>query len=182
MTGQALGQPCFATERLAMRPMTVGDAEALHELYRDVDAMRWWSSPPHASLADTVDYVTARLGSASWRGWVMTVKGDDTAIGTLGASETKPGVFEIGYSLVPRHAGRGYAREGVARLVELLFSDGGARRLWADIDPDNAPSRALVERLGFQLEGRLRALWETHIGVRDSVIYGLLADEWLAKG
>ena len=45
---------------------------------------------------------------------------------------------------------------------------------------DNAPSIGLVERLGFALEGRLRAEWETHIGVRDTLIYGLLRDEWRA--
>ena len=32
--------------------------------------------------------------------------------------------------------------------------------------------------LGFTLEARLRAEWETHIGVRDSLIWGLLEDEW----
>ena len=37
---------------------------------------------------------------------------------------------------------------------------------------------ALLERLGFRREGLLRAEWETHIGVRDSVILGLLRDEW----
>lgn len=42
------------------------------------------------------------------------------------------------------------------------------------------PSIRLVERLSFRLEGRLRAEWETHIGVRDTLIYGLLKDEWRA--
>ncbi|CAC9895080.1 unnamed protein product [Aureobasidium pullulans] len=36
----------------------------------------------------------------------------------------------------------------------------------------------LVAPLGFKLEGHLRAEWETHIGVRDSLIFGLLAEEW----
>jgi RimJ/RimL family protein N-acetyltransferase len=133
------------------------------------------------TLAETRTYVT-RAPDSPWRGWVMTLKGDDSAIGTLSTCETKPKVFEIGYALVPRHGGHGFAREGVARLVDVLVRDEDARRVWADIDPDNTPSRALVERLGFQLEGRLRSLWKTHIGVRDTVIYGLLADEWLARG
>ena len=48
----------------------------------------------------------------------------------------------------------------------------------ADTDPDNIGSNRLLERLGFKLEGHLRAEWETHIGVRDSLIWGLLAAEW----
>ena len=54
----------------------------------------------------------------------------------------------------------------------------GQRRVFADTDPDNRGSIALLERLGFRLEGRLRGEWHTHIGVRDSLIYGLLAEEW----
>ena len=64
-------------------------------------------------------------------------------------------------------------------MIDLLFAE-GQRRIFADTDPDNAPSIAVVERLGFTLEARLRAEWETHIGVRDSLIFGLLEDEWRA--
>ncbi len=30
-------------------------------------------------------------------------------------------------------------------------------------------------------EGRLRAEWQTHIGVRDTLIYAMLRSEWLAR-
>lgn len=45
-------------------------------------------------------------------------------------------------------------------------------------DPDNPPSIVLLKALSFSLAGRMRAEWHTHIGVRDSLIYGLLAEEW----
>ena len=86
---------------------------------------------------------------------------------------------EIGYLLIRRFWGQGYAREGVARLIDLLFAE-GHRRIMADADPDNTPSNRLLESLGFTCEGRLRGEWETHIGVRDSLIWGLLRDEWRA--
>ncbi len=54
-----------------------------------------------------------------------------------------------------------------------------ARRVMADTDPDNIGSIKLLEKLGFQREGYLREEWETHIGVRDSLIFGLLRNEWL---
>ena len=54
----------------------------------------------------------------------------------------------------------------------------GKRRVFADTDPENAASNRLLETLGFRREGLLRAEWETHIGVRDSVIWGLLREEW----
>ncbi|AOH85419.1 GCN5 family acetyltransferase [Sphingomonas panacis] len=171
----------FASERLVMRPQRVEDAEALHLAYRDVELMRFWSNGPHASVAETRDYLTARSGPSPWRGWVMTLADDDTAIGTLAAGEKRPGVVEIGYLLARAHWGRGYAREGVSRLLDLLFREEGARRVFADTDPENDASNRLLRSLGFTLEGLLRADWETHIGVRDTHLWGLLASEWPTK-
>ncbi len=65
-------------------------------------------------------------------------------------------------------------------MIDYGFGALGLRRIYADTDPDNAGSNRLLEHLGFTGEGRLRAEWETHIGVRDSLIWGLLADEWRA--
>ncbi len=168
----------FESARLSMRAQRADDAEALFEAFGDDATMLWWSSAPHANLDETRAYLTARTDPAGQRGWVMTRKGSDRAIGTLWAGERRAGVSEIGYMLVPSATGQGYAREGVSRLLDLLFREEGNRRVFADTDPDNAPSNALLQSLGFTMEGRLRAEWETHIGVRDTLLWGLLATEW----
>lgn len=161
-----------------MRPQRVQDAEALHQAYGDIDLMRFWSSAPHDAIEDTVRYLTEGVDDTSWHGWTVTLKDADRPLGTLAAVERRAGVVEIGYLLAREHWGRGYAREAVSRLIDLLFGEEGFRRVFADTDPDNAASNRLLESLGFRREGLLRAEWETHIGVRDSVIWGLLRDEW----
>ena len=168
----------FASERLAMRPQTVADAAALFEAYSDAGLMTFWSSAPHDSVEQTKDYLRARDQPSDWRGWTMIERAPGAIVGTLAAGIVRPGVAEIGYLVLRRFWGRGYAREGVSRLIDLLFADEGHRRIMADTDPDNAASNGLLERLGFTCEGRLRAAWETHIGVRDSFIWALLRDEW----
>lgn len=167
----------FETERLTMRALRADDAEALHELYSDSAAMTYWSHPPLADLTATRARLAERLDGADWRTWAITRTGEGAAIGTLGACEQRQGgVSEIGYSLVPGAWRRGYAREAVAGLIALLFGE-GQRRVFADTDPDNAASNRLLETLGFTLEGRLRGAWHTHIGVRDSLIWGRLATD-----
>lgn len=141
--------------------------------------MRWWSHPPHQALEQTRDALEERVASTDWRTWAITLRDQHQAVGTVGAHEARPGrVYEIGYSLVPAHWGKGYAAEAVGRLIDHLFDVDGARRVFADTDPDNESSNAMLTKLGFSLEGRLRGQWETHIGVRDSLIWGLLAGEW----
>lgn len=166
----------FTSKRLAMRAPTPEDAPALYEAYRDPRVMRFWSSPPHASVDETIAYVTPHAGD-QWRQWVIIENASGRAIGTLAAGERRRGVMEIGYLLSAAASGRGYAGEAVSALIDLLFAE-GARRVFADTDPENARSIALLVGLGFQREGLLRGEWETHIGVRDSVIWGLLRDEW----
>jgi ribosomal-protein-alanine N-acetyltransferase len=168
----------FNSERLRMRPQRIEDADALFEAYSDAELMRYWSSGPHADIAETRAYLAPRLDQAQWRGWAVMLKHDDRVIGTLAAGQKRPGVSEIGYLLVRSAWGRGYAREAVSRLIDLLVHEEGQRRVFADTDPDNAASNALLAALGFRREGLLRAEWETHIGVRDTALWGLLAEEW----
>ena len=170
----------FESERLTMRRTRIDDAEALFEAYGDVDLMRYWSTGPHASVDESRVYLAPRPGNSDWRGWTMVRKQDGRVIGTLAAGVRRSGVAEIGYMLVRSAWGQGFAQEGVARLIDLLVREEGKRRIFADTDPDNDASNRLLDSLGFQREGLLRAEWETHIGVRDTVAWGLLADEWLA--
>ena len=168
------------TARLILRPRTVDDAEALHPAFADPELMRYWSGPPHASVEET----RADLGreAPEWRRWAITLKGDDTAIGVVAAGEKRQGnVTEIGYILTREQWGSGIAREAVSAVIDRIFAE-GQRRVFADTDPDNAASRAMLERLGFKLEALLRAEWETHLGVRDTTIYGLLREEWKRGG
>lgn len=173
--------PVMETARLRLRPLSVDDAEGMHVVYSDEEAMRWWSHPPYSTLDETRAELARKTAASDWRAWAITLKGDreDTAIGQLAAYEKRQGkVIEIGYSLARTHWGKGYAREAVGRLLDLLFREEGNRRVFADTDPDNAGSNSLLESLGFVREGHLRGEWETHLGVRDSFIWGLLAEEW----
>jgi ribosomal-protein-alanine N-acetyltransferase len=171
----------LASARLVLRPQRIDDAEALYAAYGDVELMRYWSHAPHADVAETHAYLCERVGEGDWRTWSVTRSGDDTAIGLVAAGEKRPGVVEIGYLIARAYWRQGYARESVSRVLDLLFREEGVRRVFADTDPDNAGSNQLLKGLGFTLEGRLRGDWDTHIGVRDTNLWGLLAAEWIAR-
>jgi RimJ/RimL family protein N-acetyltransferase len=178
VTAEARKTPVLTSRRLRLRARTTRDAEALHPSYSDPVLMHWWSHAPHESVEQTRHDFSKTAGE--WRCWAITRKGDDTAIGFVAAGERRQGnVTEIGYMLAREHWGGGIAREAVSRVIDYIFRVEGQRRVFADTDPENLSSRALLERMGFRLEGLLRAEWETHIGVRDSTLYGLLREEWI---
>ncbi|GAA0865269.1 GNAT family N-acetyltransferase [Sphingopyxis soli] len=170
--------PTLTTARLMLRQLREDDAAALFPVLSDPEVMVWWSSGPHRSLQETADYLV--FNAAEGQGhicWAITA-GDDVALGWVILIDRKPDVKEVGYILHRGQWGKGIAREAVARVVDYGFGELKLRRIFADTDPENPGSIGLLERLGFQREGRLRGEWETHIGVRDSLIFGLLRDEW----
>jgi [ribosomal protein S5]-alanine N-acetyltransferase len=174
--------PVMTTERLVLRALQPDDAEALHEAFADVEANIYGSHPAVTSIEQSRERVAVSIADPHWRAWAITLRdGDDRAIGTVASYEKRQGkVTEIGYMLGRAFWGRGIVTEAVTALVDLLFAE-GQRRVFADTDPDNIASIRVAERLGFTLEARLRGEWETHIGVRDSLIFGMLRDEWAAR-
>jgi RimJ/RimL family protein N-acetyltransferase len=58
------------------------------------------------------------------------------------------GRVEIGYAIVPSHQGRGYATRALGLLIERA-RELGALGLFAEVDAENAASRAVLARCGF---------------------------------
>lgn len=170
--------PTLTTDRLVLRQIRADDAEALFPVLSDPEVMIWWSSGPHQSLAETAEYVASNATEGQgFECWAITAD-DDIALGWVILIDGKPAVKEIGYILHRDQWRSGIAREAVGRVIEYGFTELELRRIFADTDPENTGSIGLLERLGFQREGHLRSEWETHIGVRDSLIFGLLQSEW----
>lgn len=82
----------------------------------------------------------------------------------------------LGYSIRSDQQGNGYATEAAAAMIDALFA-AGLHRIVASIDPANAASRRVLDKLGFRFEGRsvggvfVRGEWA------DDDRFALLADE-----
>jgi ribosomal-protein-serine acetyltransferase len=85
---------------------------------------------------------------------------------------------EIGYWLGHAFLGRGLATRAVRKVLGYLFAVEDLHRVEMQCAVDNAPSRAIPERLGFRLEGiRRESHWITSRFL-DHAVYGLLVTEW----
>jgi RimJ/RimL family protein N-acetyltransferase len=172
--------PILSTSRLVLRQIRETDAVALHKVLSDDRVMTWWSSGAHNTVEETAAYISwnAAIDPGHFC-WAITSENDE-ALGWVILIEKRPAVHELGYILRQDQWARGYAKEACIAVIEFAFSTLKVRRLFADSDPDNAGSISLLRSLGFEQEGHLRGEWDTHIGVRDSLIFGLLREEWMA--
>ncbi|MFN2465679.1 MAG: GNAT family N-acetyltransferase [Candidatus Dormibacteria bacterium] len=88
----------------------------------------------------------------------------------------------VGFSVAPWAQGQGVGRHGVSAVLNLAFMPGRMQRVEADCDVDNEQSQRLLELLGFQREGRMRAFARMPQGRRDFYLYSILREEWQAAG
>ena len=161
-----------------VRPIDpVADGPALHAIYGDEASCQYLSRPATASIADTIAMMQGWMARDDIN-WVLADIPGGPAIGRVSLyASPKPQVWEAACMIAPAARGRNLAARGLALAIEEAFERRGVRRIMADVDPDNIPSIRVFEKLGFGYEGRLRGEWETHLGVRDSLIYGLVRED-----
>jgi RimJ/RimL family protein N-acetyltransferase len=153
------------------------DGPALHAIFGDEASCRYLTGPAFASIDETVAALrTWSMGCEDTSWAVIDCDGGD-ALGRIALIPRGRDIWEAACMIAPAARGRNLAARALAIAIDQMFEEKGARRIFADIDPDNGACIRTFEALGFRYEGRLRGNWETHIGVRDSVIYALLRDE-----
>lgn len=175
--------PTISAKRVVLRWMTERDVGDLHAIFSDAQVMRYWSSPPFADedgARDLLEEIHDCFARQSLFQWGIARRADDRVIGTctladLDASNRRA---ELGFALARDHWGQGYMGEALTALLDYAFNTLDLRRLEADVDPRNDASIRTLMRLGFQKEGHLRERWDVNGEIQDSLMYGLLRQEW----
>jgi len=177
------GLPTLHGERVRLRPLRPEDDADLLRVFSDDAHLRYWSHGALDGLDAARRYreeIEAAVRDGASGKWAIA-DASDRLIGTVSLyawrQQNRRG--EIGYALSPDHAGRGLAREAVRTLLRFAFETLDLHRIEADVDPENGGSIRLLERLGFRYEGRLRERWFTFGSWKDSLVYGLLADDFV---
>lgn len=138
------------TERLLLRPFRSDDLAALHRIFSDPRAMRYWERPAWQDI-DITRALLARF---------MRVAPDEHleyAIEIAGQCVGRAAMwrrYELSYILHPDHWGQGIATEAVTALIgDIRTRFAEAPALTAEIDPRNTGSRRLLEKVGFVQTG-----------------------------
>jgi len=145
------------TARLTIEPLGLDDAPFILTLLNDPDFI--------AQIADRGirDEAAARRyleegPLASYREygfglWAVRQRDGGETLGICGLLQ-RPTLadVDIGYALLPQARGMGIAREAAQAVMHYAIETLGLTRVVAIVAPGNAPSRALLEGLGFEHE------------------------------
>ncbi|WP_308291565.1 GNAT family N-acetyltransferase [Microbacterium sp. G2-8] len=178
-------RPAIRTERLLLRPFSLADIEPTWR-YRQLDEVVTWTGSWITSLDEWSERATSLVGT------LMIIEHDGDIVGDMkyaqqdgwGQGGTDPEAVrgaevELGWTIDPAHAGRGYATEAARGLLGHAFDTLGVRRAVAYAFADNAPSVRIMEKLGMRREFFTKedSFHKTR-GWIDGVGYGMLAREW----
>lgn len=175
--------PELTTPRLRLRAPTLDDTAALFTMYGNAEVMRYSGRAPHAHVDEIREKLTSDI-EAMQRGesvrWVMMPLGTPEVIGTLGLFHWSKNDrrAEIGYLLHPSHWGRGLMKEILPSVVRFGFEVMRLHRVDAQVDPENVASLRVLENLGFRREGLLRESTFSNGRYSDTVVLGLLEQDW----
>lgn len=182
--------PLLLTERLLLRAPSLALIEAVGDYQRrNVDHFARWDPPYPADYFEPAA-ITERLAhneqafaeGSAYRYWISPRDNPTHLLGQAHVSQVVRAAFQsamLGYSLDAQAQGRGLMSEALQAVLQQMF---GPRvrlhRLQAAVRPENARSRAVLQRLGFQREGLSPRYLFIDGAWRDHEVHALLNPEW----
>lgn len=167
------------TARAVITPLAPGDAPALSAYYlRNAAHLAPWEPLRPEGYHDPAAWqgrVAEQLAEvAEGRAFrhVARRPGQEEILSVINLTNVVRGVFQacsLGYSIDAAAQGQGLMAEVLAPLIDRLFAVEGLHRVMANYMPSNTRSGRVLQRLGFEEEGRARdylmiaGRWEDHV-------------------
>jgi len=177
--------PVLETPRLILRPHRLDDYEACCKLTSDPEAVRLIYGTP-MSREDSWHRLMRFAGHWALLGYGLLIveeKASGRVIGEVGLADFHRGLGEdfdshpeFAWMLASDVHGRGYATEAATAMLHWFEAKLGPGRTVCIINPENAPSLRVAEKLGFARFGEAEYKGKTVIKLRRDAITGRRKD------
>jgi RimJ/RimL family protein N-acetyltransferase len=163
------------TARLSLRPLAAGDEALFLGLYTDQETMRHIGrplSPGQAARVFRAIMAEMQRNPPSCIYLAMFDRVSHQPLGICGLPRFDAAAIrlEVGLVLIEPARSRGLAREGLAALVDRVFTVAAADEVGAQFSRDNPAARRLVAAVGFKVSDELLAGWPPSPECRWSVL------------
>jgi RimJ/RimL family protein N-acetyltransferase len=154
------------TERLNLRQLTTGDADFILELLNEPSFIRNIGDKGVRTIEDARLYILngpvksyERFGFGLY---LVELKASGVPLGICGLVKRESlADADIGFAFLPRFWSKGYAFESAAAVKVYGLETLGLPRLVAIVNPDNAGSIRVIEKIGLSYERMFRPPGET---------------------
>jgi len=175
------GTQRIRTQRLLLRPMAIGDAEAMfYNWANNPEVTRYLTWRPHDNIAMTAATIrnwVMQYGNQAFYLWGIELNG--MLIGSISAHTSDESIrsTEVGYVLSQHMWGQGIMTEALAAVLEYLFSV-GFNRIYARHRLENPASGRVMQKCGMRYEGVIRQSGLDAYGyIHDMMQYSIVASD-----
>lgn len=173
----------YSDNDLLIRPIKEDDLPRLWELIYKDDAPEWkkWDAPyfPHKAMS----YEGFKLKAANWIDtddiWTITVNGGISGTVSYYFEDTQNNWLEMGIAL---HEAKNWSKGLGTRALRLwmahIFNQLPVVRVGLTTWSGNKRMIRVAEKLGMQMEGRIRKVRYYNGKYYDSIRMGILREEW----
>jgi ribosomal-protein-alanine N-acetyltransferase len=175
------------TERLILREFVAEDWRAVYAYHNDPRYLEFYEWE-HRSEQDVKAFVRRFLDQQQAQPrtkfqLAIVLPNSNKLIGNVGIRkrDVKSYQAELGYELDPREWNNGYATEATLAMLKFAFEQWRVHRVSARVIVNNHNSVRVLEKLGLRQEGHLREDEFFKGRFWDTLIYGMLEDEWRWK-
>lgn len=166
-------------ERVALRTVEDEDVDFLLRNRNDPEVRRWMPSA-HPETRAEIEESIGDTDEDPDEGTRLLGVVDGDPVGSIALFRVQPesGRGYLGAWVDPAYHGEGYGTEMTETMIDYAFDERRLHTLAAGALATNERSRGLLEKVGFEQEGRQRDAYYVDGEYVDRVIYGLHEDDW----
>ena len=153
------------SDRLYFRELKEEDAKDMFELDSDPMVHQYLGNKPLTSINETeevIQFVKKQYTENGIGRWAMIKKEDDAFLGWCGLKlihepmDGKDFHYDLGYRLIRKYWGQGYASEGALACLDYAFLEMKLPVLYASAHVENIASNKIIQKLGFTFKDQFK--------------------------
>ncbi|MBW7870241.1 MAG: GNAT family N-acetyltransferase [Flavobacteriia bacterium] len=147
------------TERLILREILPSDADKMFELDSDPEVHRFLGNDPVKNInqiTDAIQFIRQQYIDNGIGRWAIVSKSTDEFIGWAGLkfvtelTNHHKDYYDLGYRLIRKHWGNGYATEAAVASLKYAFEKIGTVEVFAMAETENINSINILKKSGFR--------------------------------
>ena len=152
------------TDRIILRELEVTDVQAMFELDSNPDVQKYLGNKPIHSLAEAeaqIQFIRQQYADLGIGRWAIIDKPTNKFVGWGGLKfrtdvvNNHTNYYDVGYRLIQRFWGQGYATESAKASVKYAFEVLNVPAVYAMAHRDNMASRNALQKTGLKITTQL---------------------------
>jgi [ribosomal protein S5]-alanine N-acetyltransferase len=147
------------TERLILRKILPSDDKGMFELDSAPEVQRFLGNKPIKSIREArqiIAFIRSQYQENGIGRWAVVEKESNSFVGWAGLKLVKEKIndhinfYDLGYRLIKRYWGKGYATEAANVSLKYGFEQLGLEQVYGMCDAENVASRNVLEKVGLK--------------------------------